>query len=313
MSNAPALKKDIIGSVGNTPLVQLKRIVPGNCASVYIKLEYLNPTGSYKDRMALSIIEEAERRNVLKKGMTVIECTAGGTGTALAFVCSVKGYHFKVVSSDAFAKEKLQAMCLFGADLELMSSEGKEITPDLIPKMISRVQELSSQEGFYWTKQFENEDALEGYRVMGMEIIHQIGQPIDVFCAAVGTAGMLTGVSKELKKANPATKVVVLEPASAPLISKGIKGSHKVDGIAVGFVPPLLCKANYDEIHIVEETEARLMAKRLVEEEGVFAGTSTGLNVAAAIKIAKELGPGRVVVTVACDSGLKYLTTGLFD
>ena len=179
--------------------------------------------------------------------------------------------------------------------------------------MMEHVQQLSRQEGVYWTKQFDNTDALEGYRGMGQELLRQLTQPIDAFCAAVGTAGMLAGVSQELKKVHPATNVVVLEPASAPLLSQGRKGRHHVDGIGVGFSPPLLAKAPYDEVRIIEEMEARRMAKVLALEEGIFAGTSSGLNVAAAIALGKELGPGRIVVTVACDSGLKYLSSGLFD
>ena len=303
----------IAHAVGNTPLVKLKNILPAGCADIFVKLEYFNPTGSYKDRMALAIIEEAEKRGALQPGMTVVECTGGSTGTSLAFVCAVKGYRFKVVSSDAFAKEKLQSMQLFGAELELMPSENGKITPDLIPKMIARAQEISKLENGYLTKQFENTDPVQGYRAMGREILAQLNAPVDVFCAAVGTAGMVTGVSLELKKANPTTKVVVLEPASAPLISQGIKGSHKVDGIGVGFVPPMLYKANYDGVLAVDEVKARAMAKRLAAEEGIFAGTSSGLNVVAAIGIGKALGPGHTVVTVACDSGMKYLAGGLFN
>jgi len=306
------IKYDISKAIGNTPLVRLKNIVPDNCASVYVKLEYYNPTGSYKDRMALAIIEEAEKRGALKSGMSVVECTGGSTGTSLAFVCSVKGYRFKVVSSDAFAKEKLQSMRVFGAELEIFPSENGKITPDLIPRMIKRAEEISLQEGAYLTKQFENRDAIKGYGNLGKEILEQIDAPIDAFCGAVGTAGMLMGVSIQLKNANPATRIIALEPASAPLLSKGTKGSHKVDGIGVGFIPPLLSKDAYDEVMAIEEADARNMAKQLAAEEGIFAGTSTGLNVCAAIGIGKALGPGHTVVTVACDSGMKYLAGGLF-
>lgn len=313
MNNNPYLTDNITNTVGNTPLIKLKKIVPADCAAIYVKLEYFNPTGSYKDRMALAIIEEAEKRGELKQGMTVVESTAGGTGTALALICSAKGYRFKAVSSDAFAKEKLQSMRLFGAEVELVPSEEGKITPDLVPRMIARAQEIAAQPDAYWTKQFENKDAIEGYMAMGKEILNQLNAPIDVFCGGVGTAGMITGVSIELKKANPQTRVVVLEPASAPLISKGIKGNHKVDGIAPGFIPPLLDKKNYDEVRAIEESEARNMARLLAAEEGIFAGLSSGLNVVAAIQLGKELGPGHVVVTVACDSGMKYLASGLFD
>jgi cysteine synthase len=304
---------DITSAVGHTPLVKLRNLVPADCADVYVKLEYFNPTGSYKDRMALAIIQAAEKRGALQPGMTVVECTAGNTGTSLAFVCRAKGYRFKAISSDAFAKEKRQAMRLFGAEVELLTNDGQGITPDLIPRMIAHAQKLSTQDGVYWTQQFENTDALEGFRGMGEEILRQLEQPVDVFCAAVGTAGMLTGVAQALKKAHPATKVVALEPASAPLLSQGTPGPHHVDGVGVGFRPPLLDKAPYDAVRAIAETEARRMANLLAAEEGILAGTSSGMNVAAALALGKELGPGRVVVTVACDAGLKYLSSGLFD
>jgi len=313
MVNSSRPGNHIFGAIGNTPLVRLQNIVPAGCASIYIKLEYYNPTGSYKDRMALAIIEEAEKRGTLKKGMTVVECTGGSTGTSLAFICSVKGYRFRVVSSDAFAREKLQAMQLFGAELELVLSQEGKITPDLIPAMIKRTQEINAEGNVYLTNQFANKDAVKGYRALGNEIIGQVGGQVSVFCGAVGTAGMIMGVSAVLKEKDPTTRIIALEPASAPLLSAGVKGTHKIDGIGVGFVPPLLEKTAYDEIRTVDEAEARAMAKRLAAEEGIFAGTSSGLNVAAAIKIAKELGTGHNVVTVACDSGMKYLAGGLFD
>jgi cysteine synthase A len=313
MDNIFLSRYHIANAIGNTPIVQFKKIVPENCAAIFVKLEYFNPTGSYKDRMGLSMIEEAEKRGDLKPGMTVAESTAGGTGTSLALVCSIKGYHLHIVTSDAFSKEKLQSMKLFGADLELIKSHEGKTTPDLVPRMISRVQELSGQENIYWTNQFENKDSLEGYQLLGKEILDQIGTPIDAFCAAVGTGGMFTGVSIELGKSNPSTKFTVLEPASSPVISKGIKGSHTVDGICPGFIPPLLSNTKYDRVMAIEESESRKMTRLLASEEGIFAGVSTGMNVIAAIQIGKELGPGHTVVTVACDSGMKYLASGLFD
>jgi cysteine synthase A len=304
--------QDITSTIGNTPLVKLKRIVPEACADIYVKLEYFNPTGSYKDRMALAIIEEAEKRGALQPGMKVVECTGGSTGTSLALVCTIKGYRFLAVSSDAYAKEKLQSIRLFGGELELIPSAGGKITPDLIPQMIKRAEEIGATEGAYLTRQFVNEDALQGHRKMGREILEQVKTSIDVFCAAVGTAGMAAGVSAALKAIHPDLKTILLEPESAPLISRGLKGTHGVEGIGVGFVPPLLEKIDYDEVRAIPETEARTMAKRLAAEEGIFAGVSTGLNVTAALRIAQELGPGHTVVTVACDSGMKYLSSGLF-
>ena len=302
----------ILSAIGNTPLVKLQKLVPSGCADVYVKLEYFNPTASYKDRMALAIIEAAENRGDLKPGAQVVECTGGSTGTSLAFICAVKGYKFKAISSDAFAKEKLKSIQMFGGELELVSSDGGKITPDLIPKMMARAEELSKG-GAFWTDQFKNTDALDGYKILGREILAQSNKPIDEFCAAVGTAGLGAGVSIALKEASPSTRVIFLEPATAPLLSKGEKGSHRVEGIGVGLVPALLKQARYDGVRTVDEKEARKMAKLLVENEGILAGTSTGLNVVAAIQAAEKLGPGKTVVTVACDSGLKYMAGGLFD
>jgi len=187
----------ILQAIGHTPLVKLQQLVPAGSSDVYVKLEYYNPTGSYKDRMALAIIEEAEKRGDLQPGMTVVECTGGSTGTSLAFICAVKGYPFRVISSDAFAREKLQAMRLFGADLEIIPSEGGKITPDLIPRMMERAKQVGAEKGFYYTRQFLNTDAIAGYQQMGKEIIAQLDKPVAAFCGAAGTAGMITGVSKE--------------------------------------------------------------------------------------------------------------------
>jgi cysteine synthase A len=303
----------ILNCIGNTPLVKLSKLGSSEDADVYIKLEYVNPTGSYKDRMANAIISGAEKRGDLRNGMTVIECTAGSTGTSLAFVCALKGYPLKIITSDAFAPEKLRAMKVFGAHLDLVSAPGGKITPDLIPQMMQKVKDLSLADDYYWTRQFENVDALIGYEAMGAEINKQFSGRVDAFCAAVGTAGMFVGVTKTLREENEKLWTVIVEPSSSPLISKGIKGPHSIDGISVGFVPPLLRNTTYDEVLLIEESEARLIAKRLAKEEGIFAGTSTGLNVAAALQLAKKLGKGNNVLTVACDSGMKYINTGLFE
>jgi cysteine synthase A len=307
------MAEQLLASIGNTPLVKLSRLGSQEHADVYIKMESLNPTGSYKDRMANAIISKAENRLDLRRGTTVIECTAGGTGTSLAFVCALKGYALKIITSDAFAPEKLRAMKVFGAMLEIVSAPGGKITPDLIPQMMKQVKDLSLSGEYYWTRQFENVDALAGYEAMGSEINDQFSGKIDAFCAAVGTAGMFVGVTKTLRQKNEKMLTALVEPASSPLISKGIKGMHGIDGISVGFVPPLLGNSTYDEVLLIEESEARLIAKRLAKEEGIFAGTSTGLNVAAALQLANRLGKGKNIVTVACDSGMKYINTGLFD
>jgi cysteine synthase len=303
----------ILAAIGNTPIIKLTHIVPEGSADVYVKLENLNPSGSYKDRMALSMIEEAERTGKLKAGMTVIECTAGSTGTSLALVCAAKGYRFRAISSDAFAPEKLKTMEIFGANLELIPSENGKITPDLIPRMIAHAEKLSLEGNYYWTQQFQNTDSIAGFRGMGDEVVKQLSGTPDAFVAAVGTAVMFMGVASALRVADPNTKCVILEPASAPLISKGLKGSHKVEGIGVGFVPPLLQRDSYDEVMAIEEEEARAMAKTLAREEGILGGTSSGLNVVGALRVAKTLGKGKRVLTVICDNGLKYLNQGLFD
>ncbi len=307
------LSHSTVHTVGNTPIVQLRKVVPKNCADVLIKLEYFNPTGSYKDRMALAMIEEAEKRGDLRPGMTVVEYTGGSTGSSLAFVCAVKGYTFKVVSSDAFAKEKLNTMRAFGAELEIISSQGGKITPDLIPRMIERAKNIAQADNTYFTDQFNNTDIIKGYAQIGHELLQQGANPIEAFCGGVGTAGMLMGVSHALREANTHAKIAALEPSTSMVISTGIPGTHHVEGIGVGFVPPLLDKDYYDEVRAIDETDARQMARRLAREEGIFSGTSTGLNVVGALQLALELGPGHTVVTVAVDTGLKYLAGDLYQ
>ena len=300
-------------AVGGTPVVQLIKVTPEGAADLFVKLEWFNPTGSYKDRMALAMVEEAERRGDLRPGMTVVEYTGGSTGSSLAFVCAAKGYRFKVVSSDAFSAEKLKTMRAFGAELTIVPSEGGKITPDLVPRMIEQAKEYAAEPDTYFTDQLNNADSLIGYRKVGEELLEQMDRPIDVFCAAVGTAGLAMGVSVAFAEAASEAKIVVFEPASTAVISGGKPGVHGVEGIGIGFIPPLLNPTHYDEIRAIEEADGRMMARRLAAEEGLLAGTSSGLNVAGAITIARDLGPGRTVVTVAVDTGLKYLAGDLYD
>jgi cysteine synthase A len=302
----------VLQAIGNTPLVKLQKIRSKQGAEVVVKLEYFNPTGSYKDRMALAMIEGAEKRGALKKGMRVVEYTGGSTGSSLAMICAVKGYDFTPVSSDGFAKEKLQTMRLFGADLQIIHSPTGSLTPELFRTMISTAENLAKQPGVYYTDQFHNDDAIKGYKGIGCELLQQAGQ-IDVFCAAVGTAGMLTGVSLALKEAGSHARIIALEPPGSPVLTTGKGGAHRVDGVAPGFVPPHLKKENYDEAQAIDEAEARQMTRRLAKEEGIFAGTSSGLNIAAAVKIAQGLKPDQIVATVAVDTGLKYLAGDLFE
>lgn len=298
--------------VGGTPVVQLLKVVPPGAADVFVKLEWFNPTGSYKDRMALAMIEEAERRGDLRPGMTVLEYTAGSTGSSLAFVCAVKGYRFRVVTSDAFAAEKLATMAALGADLVIVPSVDGKISPDLTPRMIETARELASAPDVYWTDQLNNADSLVGYHQVGVELLAQMERPIDVFCCAVGTAGMATGVKNAFEEAGSAVRVVIFEPDSSPVITTGRAGVNSVEGIGIGLMPPLLDLDRFDGARAISEPESFGMARRLAAEEGLLAGGSTGLNVVGAIELAREIGLGHTVVTVACDTGLKYLSGHLY-
>jgi cysteine synthase len=299
--------------IGGTPVVQLQKVVPPGAADVFVKLEWFNPTGSYKDRMALAMVEEAERRGDLRPGMTIVEYTGGSTGSSLAYVCAAKGYRFRVVSSDAFAAEKLKTMQAFGAELTIVPSDGGRVTPDLIPRMVALAGEYAAEPNTYWTNQLHNEDSIVGYRSVGDELLAQMDRPIDVFCAVVGTAGLAMGVSSALADGGSDARVVIFEPASTPFITEGRAGAHRVEGTGIGFLPPLLDTERYDEARAIDEGSGRDMARRLAAEEGLLAGTSTGLNVFGAIELAAELGAGHTVVTVACDTGLKYLAGDLFE
>jgi cysteine synthase A len=298
--------------VGHTPVVQLRKVVPEGAADVFVKLEWFNPTGSYKDRMALAMITEAERRGDLRAGMTVLEYTAGSTGSSLAYVCAAKGYHFKVVTSDAFAPEKLATMAALGADLTIVKSVGGKITPDLTPRMIETARALAADPDVYWTDQLNNTDSLVGYHQVGVELLEQMEQPIDVFCCAVGTSGMATGVKNAFDEADTSARVVIFEPDSSPVISTGQPGVNSVEGIGIGMVPPMLDLERFDEIRAISEDGAFAMARCLAAEEGLLAGASTGLNVVGAIELAREIGEGKTVITLACDTGLKYLSGDLY-
>ena len=301
----------ILDAIGGTPLVRLGPTVPEAAGAVWMKLEGTNPTGSYKDRMARAIVEAAERRGDLEPGMTVVECSGGSTGSSLAMVCAAKGYRLRVVTSDAFAAEKLATMRALGAELEVLPSEGGAVTAGLIERMRERADELAERDDVYLADQFHNRDALDGYEPLGEELVDAL-EEIDVFCGAVGSAGMLTGAARAIRRTLPDVRIVAFEPAESPVITEGRSGPHGVEGVGVGFVPPLLDPELYDEARAVPEAEAREAARRLAREEGIFVGTSSGLNAAGAISLARELGPGATVATVACDTGLKYLAGELF-
>ena len=306
-------KETALLAIGNTPLVKLNRLTKGLDANVYVKLEFFNPTGSYKDRMALAMIEGAERDGLLSAGDTIVEYSGGSTGSSLALVCAVKGYKLKVVTSDAFSDEKLNTMRAFGAELIMVPSQGGKTTPELIPKMMKIAEEIGREPRTYRTNQFYNKHMLKGYNGLGREILSQLQGNVDAFVASFGTSGCSMGVAEVLKSVRSGEiGVFLVEPAESPVVSKGIEGTHDIEGIGAGFIPPLLRKDLYDEILTVSTEEANEMARRLTREEGIFSGSSTGANIIASLRVAKKLGAGKNIVTVAVDSGLKYLSTEVY-
>ena len=295
-------------------MVRLARLPDDDCAEVWVKMEAANPTGSYKDRMALAMIEAAEADGRLRPGQLVVEYTGGSTGSSLAFVCAVKGYPLRIVSSDAFADEKIRTMRAFGAEVELIPSPDG-ITPRLIPAMMRRAAEIAAQTGAFATDQFNNTDMVDGYRRLGEELLDQLSgpPPISTFCAYVGTAGCFLGVSRALAAGLPALHRAVVEPGESAVLSGGPPGTHHIEGGGIGSRPPQLQPADYDEAIAVPEAEAFATARQAARAEGVFSGPSTGANLSAALQIARRLGPGHRVVTVQVDSGLKYLAGQLYS
>jgi cysteine synthase A len=303
-----------ISAIGGTPVVRLARIADDSCAEIWVKIEAANPTGSYKDRMALAMIEAAEADGRLRPGQLVVEYTGGSTGSSLAFVCAVKGYPLRIVSSDAFAAEKIRTMRAFGAEVELIPSPDG-ITPDLIPSMMRRAAEIAVETGAFATDQFNNTDMVDGYRRLGEELLEQLPGPpsITAFCSYVGTAGCFLGVSRALTAALPTLHRVVVEPGESAVLSGGPPGSHHIEGGGIGHRPPQLHPADYDEVIAVPEAQAFKMARLAARTEGIFSGPSTGANLAAARETAGRLGPGHRVVTIQVDSGLKYLAGQLYS
>jgi cysteine synthase A len=308
----PSIAESVLHAIGRTPLMRLRAVVPSGAADVLVKLEFYNPTGSYKDRMALAMIEGAERRGVLRKGMRVVEFTGGSTGSSLAMVCAAKGYKALLLSSDAFAEEKLKTMTAFGAELRIVPSEGGKVTPLLFERFRKEIAVLAAEPDTFWTDQFNNVDSLDGYAGIGRELLEQTGGAVDAFCGGVGTGGMLAGVIRALREGGSRARIVALEPASSPAMTEGRGGPHHVEGIATGRIPPHMAGKPYDEARAIREEDARSMALRLAREEGLLVGTSSALNIVAAIDLARELGAGKVVTTVAVDTGLKYLAGDLF-
>jgi cysteine synthase A len=305
-------RANVLETIGNTSLVELRRVVPAQCARIVVKVEGENPTGSMKDRVAMAMIARPEADGRLSAGDTVVEYTGGSTGTSLALVCAVKGYRLRIVTSTAFSEEKLTHMAALGAELTLVPSEGGKITKQLIVDMIATAREMSLQPNTYWTDQLNNTDSLEGYIPLGEEIWKQTGGAVDAFVHAVGTSHSLRGVVTALQRHNPRLAVVAVEPGESPVLSGGRPGAHKIEGIGIGYVPPMWDPALVDEVVAIPTADAEAMARRLAIEEGLFAGTSSGANVLAAIELGLRLGAGATIATLLVDSGLKYLSTGVF-
>ena len=303
----------VIDTIGNTPMVELKNIVPSKSARIIAKMESANPTGSMKDRMAKAVIDGAERKGLIKRGSTIVEYTAGTTGISLAFVCASLGYKFHAIFSDAFSNEKRITMKAFGAYVTDVLSDNKKITEKLIKEMIETSRIISEQQNHWWADQLNNHDAEEGYYPLGDEIWQQSEGNVDAFVHTVSTAHSIHGVTKSLLKHNNKIETYAVEPDESAVLSGRPSGSHKIEGIGIGFIPPLWQPDIVNEILTVITKDAMSMARRLAREEGIFAGTSTGANIVAALRIAERLGPEKTVVTIIVDSGLRYISTPLYQ
>ncbi len=303
---------DILSAIGNTSIVRLRKVVPPQCADILVKLEWENPTGSVKDRMAQAVISRAEEDGRLQPGDTVVEYTGGSTGASLALVCAAKGYRIQIVTSDAFSPEKLNQMAALGAQLTIVPSEGGLTTKKLILDMVETARRLSQEPHTYWTDQLNNRDSIAGYYPLAEEIWAQTNGEIDAFVHCVGTGASSRGVATVLKRYKPGIKIVAVEPAESSVLSGRPPGPQKIEGVGIGYTPPLWEPSLVDEILPVKTEDAKEMARRLAREEALFAGTSSGANVVAAIQVAERLGPNAKVVTLMADSGLKYLNTDVY-
>lgn len=309
MSRPAGQPLDVLDAIGNTSLIPLRNVAARSGARILVKLESENPTGSMKDRMALAMIEAAEADGRLRPGGSVVEYTGGSTGVSLALVCAVKGHPLRIVTSDAFSEEKLDHMRILGAELEIVRSDAGRMTEKLTKDMIHAAGLIASQTHAFWTDQMNNRDQLAAYHAMADEVWEQTGGRIDGFVQSVGTAASLRGIGERLRRHNAEIELVAVEPAESPVLSGGPTGAHKIDGIGAGYVVPLWGDDVADRIELVSTEEAVAMALRLAREEGLFAGTSTGANVIAALRLAERLGPDATVVTVMCDTGMKYFKT----
>ena len=300
-----------LAAIGQTPLVRLRSMESAGGAEIWAKWEGANPTGSMKDRMAAGMIAHGEATGALRPGMRVVEYTGGSTGSSLAMVCAAKGYRSHMVTADCFAQEKTQTMRAFGAQVEVLRSDGGMVTPELFDRFKARIKELAAEPRTWWCQQFVNPGNVAGYHDLGREIVHQLGV-VDGFTMGVGTGGAFSGVAEILKDANPSTRCVAVEPASSRNLSGGALGAHRLEGIGVGFLPASARLDLADHIEGVTDDAAFSAARALAHAEGLFTGPTSGANVVAAQALARRFGPGTKVVTILVDTGLKYLAGDLY-
>jgi len=306
-------RANLLDAIGGTRLFALEHMVPKSGARILLKLEYENPTGSMKDRMALAMVEAAEKDGRLRPGGSVVEYTGGSTGVSLAFVCAAKHIPLKIVTSEAASKEKRDHMTALGAEITMVHSPTGGTTKALVMEMIETARKLAAAPGSYWTDQLNNTDQVSSYTRMADEIWEQSRGQVSAFVHSVGTGGSIRGTSARLRVYNPKLRVVAVEPAESAVLSGGATGSHKIEGAGAGFVVPLWQPDIADEIQTVSTEDAMAIARRLAREEGIFAGTSTGANLMVALRVAERLGSRDTVVTIAVDSGMKYLSTELYS
>ncbi len=307
------MPNNILDAIGNTPLLELTKVVPPGSARVLAKQEGANPTGSMKDRMALAMVAGAEADGRLQPGGVVIEFTGGSTGTSLAMVCAAKGYQLLIVTSNVASPGKRDHMRALGAQLKMVSNPSPRMTREIYQEMVDTTQRLIVETGAVWMDQFHNLHQVDGYESLGREIWEQSEGQVDAFVHVVGTGGSLGGTATTLRGYQPGLHVVAVEPAESPVLSGGQPGSHRIEGVGIGQIPPLWQGGLANEIEQVSTADAEAMARRLAREEGVFVGTSSGANVVAALRLAARLGAGKTVVTLLPDDGWKYLSTDLFQ
>ncbi len=294
--------------IGRTPIVKLNNIVDENSAEVYLKLEYFNPASSVKDRIALAMIEDAEKKGILKPGDTIIEPTSGNTGIGLAMVASAKGYKTVLVMPETMSLERRNLLRAYGAELVLTPG------PAGMKGAVEKAEELSKEKGYFMLQQFENLSNPEIHRkTTGPEIVEQMGDQLDAFVAGIGTGGTITGAGEILKSKYPNIKIVAVEPKDSPILSGGKPGPHKLQGIGANFVPKVLNTEIYDEVFTVTTEDAFEAARKVARNEGILGGISSGAAIHAALETAKKLGKGKKVLAVVPDNGERYLSTALYQ